>query len=164
MKKGIFLCLLFLGFIPISCLKGSCRGEKLTKVKDFRITRFGLITTDLNENIVVSEAYHPVDSIYKMLFILDKKDVAALKPTTFSFATPLYACDPAYPIAVNFIAEINIIAKNNFTDSSESIVVGDNITDKFEFIRNGGRPIPLVPLYYTKRMELKDTYLFKSKL
>lgn len=163
MKKGIILCLVFLGFIPVSCLQDSCGGrfkKDEIRVTNFRITRFDIANTDINGNLLDTSNYYPVDSVFKMFFILEKMKVAKHKSTNFSFSTPLYACSPAEPMSVNKIIDIDIISKSSFDEFEIPVEVGDNIKKLFFFKVNNDSYYYIYSDYLSSKFGYETDKLF----
>lgn len=130
----IFLVLVFIGAMPISCnlLCGGC-GCGDFDVKDFTITSFGVRTTNsLDQDIDTTKAY-PFDAIYKTLHVTGIEFVAIHTAIGSLFINTAIACSPVPPKAAEYFQEIKIISLSDITLASENehISTGQDITDRF---------------------------------
>jgi hypothetical protein len=112
-------------------------------------------------NDISETEYFSKDSVYKKLFVVEKKDVASNLPLNFSFSTPLYACSPPDPRSTSYISKFQIIAKNSFQDNGEIIPIETDITSKFLLSEGNGRiPNNIEEILKFKRLFYYDTAFF----
>ncbi len=113
------LLLVFLGFIPVSCSlfcdSSSCGCGELKPVKNYTITNLGIQDINLvTTQPIDTTIYQPSDNYVKALSVTETKLVGRVKYLPgFRFVNTAYGCDPIGPEAVQAIASIKIIAREN---------------------------------------------------
>ncbi len=150
MKKTLInstLILVFLGIIPLSCIKtnrrcdsAACECEDAKPERQFYIKSFASKNIETKtQTPVVSGLSYKIDEIACSVY-LDKIEYAAYqsKTTDFSFTQSVMACSPVPPYAKYGITSLQVISNQTMEiNSGDTVFENEDISDHFLISSNG---------------------------
>ena len=129
------LILVFTGGIPLSC---GC-GFGSDGARDFRIVKFGVLTTSASAAEVDPSLTYGFDNVFKTLFIAERKTAAVnLFHFNSTFTSTALACSPEPARAIEKFQDIRLITLTDIhlKDGNDAIQAGQDITDRFRIHYN----------------------------
>jgi len=165
------------GIIIVACKKNtenvkpkgedSCNGDIPDPVY-FKITSLGSNITDIHRNKYVDTMQRDFETVFIDVFVTGESRAShllKLKPN-FSLFAEAYACSPALRL-LHPVKSIAIISKSDLTynNESDSISVGDTITNRFLIINsdNSSNVISNIFLNDSQRELRSFTFRLKDK-
>lgn len=149
MKRLVVLLLIgaFVGLVPVGCIDDDCGGFSNN---DFIVQEMGIKTLNPESKAILDTSIaYPVDSIAKMIFVEEIKELTATIFTPISlFTSAAYACSPVIPYAKHKIIDIKIRSNSElqYADENDLIVINEDITGRFLIKSEYNYPNTFVPV------------------